>query len=39
MDSTGNLLSFSMPTHTHDSGNHSNGYGHSKDNPCAYLIR
>jgi hypothetical protein len=29
-DSAAHLLSFPTPTHTHDSGNHSNGYGHSK---------
>jgi hypothetical protein len=29
-DSVGHLLSFSMPTHTHDFDKHTNGYGHSK---------
>jgi hypothetical protein len=30
MDFAANSLSFSMPTHTHDFDNHSNGYSHSK---------
>jgi hypothetical protein len=30
MDSAVNLLSFSMPTHTHNFDNHNNGYGHSR---------
>jgi hypothetical protein len=29
-DSAAHLLRFSMPTHTHDFDNHSNGYGRSK---------
>jgi hypothetical protein len=30
MDSTDNMLSSSMPTHTHNFDNHNNGYGRSK---------
>jgi hypothetical protein len=30
MDSIASLLNFSMPTHTHDFGNHGDGFGHSK---------
>jgi hypothetical protein len=30
MDLAANLLGFSTPTHTHNFGNHSNGYGCSK---------
>jgi hypothetical protein len=29
-NSVGHLISFSLPTHTHIFGNHSNGYGHLK---------
>jgi hypothetical protein len=37
MDSAANLLSFSRATHTNDLGNHSNGYGHSKQHSCGDL--
>jgi hypothetical protein len=30
MDLATSLLSYSMPTQSHDSGNHNNGYGHLK---------
>jgi hypothetical protein len=30
MDLAANMLGFSMPTHTHDFNNHSNGYDRSK---------
>jgi hypothetical protein len=30
MDSIGHLISYPIPTHTHISGNNSNGYGHLK---------
>jgi hypothetical protein len=29
-DFVANLLNFSMPSHTHDSDNHRNCYGHQK---------
>jgi hypothetical protein len=37
MDLVASLLSFSMPIQSHDSGNHSNGYGRPKNNTRAKL--